>query len=386
VPRTYSTTELLGRLVSFDTTSRNSNLELARFIGDYLAGYGVPYRLIHDDTGQKANLHAIVGPQQAGGLALSGHMDTVPVDGQNWTTDPFRLREESGRLYARGATDMKGFVACALAAVPAVLELGIRRPLHLLLSYDEELGSLGAPRLIDDLKKTGLAPSFCVVGEPSGMKPLIGHKGKLALRVRVRGRPGHSSEPAKGVNAIQAAAEAIMWVTAQGRKFALEGPFEQGYDPPHTTTHVGLVQGGTSLNMIPEHAEFVMEWRVIAANDPAVELERLKAHVAQVIEPAMKQVDPQTGFSFEVTTQYPGLYLDPDHELAVLVKDLTDCPDVVKVSFGTEAGLYQAAGITSIVCGPGDIAQAHRPDEWIARSELDACDRFIRQLAERTLT
>jgi acetylornithine deacetylase len=383
MPHTYTTTELLSRLVSFDTTSRNSNLELAQFVGDYLDGYGVPYRLIHDETGRKANLHAIVGPQQAGGLALSGHMDTVPVDGQSWTSDPFGLREQNGFLYARGATDMKGFVACALAAVPAVLELGIIRPLHLLLTYDEELGSLGAPRLIDDLKKSGLAPSFCVVGEPSGMKPLVGHKGKLALRVRVRGRPGHSSEPGKGVNAIQAAAEAIAWVTAEGRRFALEGPFEQGYDPPHTTTHVGLVQGGTSLNMIPEHAEFVMEWRVIAATDPTVELERLKTHVAQVIEPAMKQVDPQSGFAFEVTTQYPGLFLDPDHELAVMVKELTGCREVIKVSFGTEAGLYHAAGIPSIVCGPGDIAQAHQPDEWIATSELDACDRFLQQLARK---
>lgn len=385
MPRSYTTAELLSRLVSFDTTSRNSNLELAQFVGDYLDGYGVPYRLIYDNTGQKANLHAILGPQQAGGFALSGHMDTVPVDGQSWTSDPFSLREQNGRLYARGATDMKGFVASALAAVPAVLELGIVRPLHLLLTYDEELGSIGAPRLIDDLKKTGLAPSFCVVGEPSGMKPLVGHKGKLALRVRVRGRPGHSSKPAAGVNAIQAAAEAITWVTAQGRRFALEGPFEQGYDPPHTTTHVGLVQGGTSLNMIPEQAEFVMEWRVIAANDSAVELEKLKAHVTQVIEPAMKQVDPQSGFAFEVTAQYPGLFLDPDHELAVMVKELTGCQEVAKVSFGTEGGLYQAAGIPSIVCGPGDIAQAHQPDEWIATSELDACDHFLQRLA-RELT
>ncbi|MSO91550.1 MAG: acetylornithine deacetylase [Acetobacteraceae bacterium] len=381
----YTTVELLERLVSFDTTSRNSNLSLIAFVRGYLDAHGVPYRLSFDETGQKANIHAIVGPTTAGGLALSGHVDVVPVDGQAWSSDPFTLRADGGRLYARGSADMKGFVAASLAAVPELMARDLARPLHLFISYDEEVGFYGAKRLIVDLEESGLKPALCVVGEPSGMQPILAHKGKLNLDVTVRGKAGHSSDPGKGVNAVQAAGEAIAWVAAEARRLERNGPFEDGFDPPHTTIHVGTVSGGSILNIIPETAAFSMEWRNIPADDPHQDVERLRQHVAEHIEPAMKRIDPESGFSYEIWLDMPRLSLDAEHDLTTIVKQVTGSNSTGKVSYGTEAGFYQGIGIPTIVCGPGHIAQAHQPDEWIARDQLDECDVFIRRLAERLL-
>jgi acetylornithine deacetylase len=354
-------------------------------VRDYLDTHRVPYRISTDETGQKANIHAIVGPQSSGGIALSGHVDTVPVEGQAWTSNPRSLRHVDGRWYGRGAADMKGFVASALAAVPEMQARGLARPLHLFISYDEETTCNGARRLIEDLRESGLRPAFCIVGEPSGMRPVVAHKGRMVVRVLVRGLPGHSSEPARGVNAVHAAAEAIAWVSAEARRFASEGPFEEGFDPPHTTIHVGTMQGGTSLNIIPERAEFVMEWRTIPADDFFREIARMRELVKRSIEPTMRQVNSGTGFAFEVVSWIPGLSLAPDHELAAIVKQLTGSNSTGKVSYGTEGGLYQEAGIPTIICGPGHIAQAHQPDEWIAQSQLDECDAFVRRLADRLL-
>jgi acetylornithine deacetylase len=381
-----NTAELLARLVSYDTTSRNSNLELIGFVRDYLDAHGIPYRVSTDATGEKANIHAIIGPQEAGGVALSGHVDTVPVDGQAWSADPFTLRRTDGRLYARGSADMKGFVSACLAAVPDFKAKPLARPLHLFISYDEEVGCQGAQRLIEDLDASGLKPSLCVVGEPSGMQPILAHKGKLNLRVRVRGLPGHSSEPGKGVNAVQAAGEAIAYIAAEARRLAQEGPFQDGFDPPHTTIHVGTIQGGTILNIIPERCEFIMEWRNIPGDDATRHVQRLRDFVARSIEPAMHAVNRGTGFDFEVLTTMPGLSLDADHQLTAIVKQLTGSNSTGKVSYGTEGGYYQNSGIPTIICGPGHIAQAHQPDEWIAQDQLDACDVFIRRLADRLLT
>ncbi len=381
-----NTAELLARLVSYDTTSRNSNLELIGFVRDYLDAHGIPYRVSTDATGEKANIHAIIGPQEAGGVALSGHVDTVPVDGQAWSADPFTLRRTDGRLYARGSADMKGFVSACLAAVPDFKAKPLARPLHLFISYDEEVGCQGAQRLIEDLDASGLKPSLCVVGEPSGMQPILAHKGKLNLRVRVRGLPGHSSEPGKGVNAVQAAGEAIAYIAAEARRLAQEGPFQDGFDPPHTTIHVGTIQGGTILNIIPERCEFIMEWRNIPGDDATRHVQRLRDFVARSIEPAMHAVNRGTGFDFEVLTTMPGLSLDADHRLTAIVKQLTGSNSTGKVSYGTEGGYYQNSGIPTIICGPGHIAQAHQPDEWIAQDQLDACDVFIRRLADRLLT
>jgi acetylornithine deacetylase len=380
-----STIELLARLVSFDTTSRNSNLTLIGFIREYLDGWGVPYRVSTDMTGRKANLHAMIGPGQTGGLALSGHVDTVPTDGQAWTGDPFTLRRRDDTLVARGSCDMKGFVASFLAAVPDFQALPLVRPLHLFITYDEELDCAGAKRLIVDLEESGLRPSLCVVGEPSGMRPILAHKGKLDVNVTVRGLTGHSSEPSRGVNAVQAAAEAITWVAREARRLQAEGPFEEGFDPPHTTVHVGTVKGGTILNIIPEHAAFTMEWRFIPGDSPHAHFERMQAWIAETIEPAMKAVHPACGFSYEIALEMPGMALPPDHALATAVKQAAGSNGTGKVSYGTEGGFYEKAAIPTIICGPGHIAQAHQPDEWIAESELAACDRFIRQLADRLL-
>jgi acetylornithine deacetylase len=380
-----STAGMLARLVSFDTTSRNSNLALIGHVRAYLDAHRIPYRISTDASGEKANIHAIVGPQCAGGVALSGHVDTVPVDGQAWTADPFTLRQSNGRLYARGSADMKGFVAACLAAVPDIKARRLARPLHLFISYDEEVGCHGARRLLEDLDESGLKPALCVVGEPSGMQPILAHKGKLNLRVGVRGLPGHSSEPGKGVNAVQAASEAVAYVAAEARRLAKEGPFEEGFDPPHTTIHVGTIQGGTILNIIPERCEFVMEWRPIPGDDAMRHLERLREFVAANIEPAMHAVSRGTGFDFEITTTMPGLSLDADHPLTAIVKQLTGSNSTGKVSYGTEGGFYQDAGIPTIICGPGHIAQAHQPDEWVAQDQLDACDTFIRGLVDRVL-
>jgi acetylornithine deacetylase len=380
-----TTAAMLERLVGFDTTSRNSNLELIGFVRAYLDDLGVKYRVSLNAEGTKANLHAIIGPQRPGGIALSGHVDTVPVDGQAWSTDPFTLRRVGDRLQGRGAADMKGFVASFLAAVPDMQARHLAKPLHLFISYDEEVGCHGARRLIEDLDESGLKPALCVVGEPSGMQPILAHKGKLAVKVSVRGKTGHSSEPMRGVNAVHAAAEAIARVAAEARRFEREGPFEEGYDPPHTTSHVGTVHGGTILNIIPERAEFVMEWRTIPADDPKVELERLKQFITAEIEPAMQRIDPATGFDYDVSAWLPGLSLAPDHALTDIVKQLTGANSAGKVAYGTEGGLYQQAGIATIVCGPGHIAQAHQPDEWIAQAQLDACDDFLRRLADRLL-
>jgi acetylornithine deacetylase len=382
-PSPTATVDLLARLVSFDTTSDRSNLPLIRFIAAYLDGHGVAYRLSHDESGEKANLHAVIGQPGPGGLALSGHVDTVPVTGQDWTSDPFTLRAAGGRLYGRGSADMKGFVASMLAAVPDLQAAKLSRPVHLFISYDEEISCNGARRLIEDIAESGWKPDLCLVGEPSLLAPVTGHKGRLALRVTVRGRAGHSSNPARGVNAVAAAAEAIAWISRDAARFASQGPFVPGYEPPHSTCHVGQMHGGHAINIIPDEAWFEMEWRAVPGDDFFAELARFEAHVRQAIEPAMKAVDAGCGFTFEVLNWIPGLALPEDHPLTDLVRQVTGRNQTGRVSYGTEAGLYQDSGIPAIVCGPGSIDQAHQGDEWIAESELSACDRFIRRMAER---
>ncbi len=349
---------------------------------EWLDRHGVSARESRSTDGRKANLHAMIGPRMAGGLALSGHVDTVPVDGQAWASDPFTLREADGRLYGRGACDMKGFVASMLAAVPALTRLELARPLHLLITFDEETSMEGARRLIEALGEDAPPPALCVVGEPSLMAPVVGHKGRLAAHARVRGRAGHSSDPARGVNAVHAAAQAIAWIAGEAQRLATEGPFAEGFEPAHTTLQVGTVSGGSILNIIPEQAEFTVEWRPVPGVDARALLDRLQAHCAAEIEPAMRATAPECGFTFSVTDWVPGMSLPPEHELAALVRRAAGSNGAGHVSFATEGGLYEAAGIPTIVCGPGSITEAHAPDEWIAQSQLDACDAFIARLAQ----
>ncbi len=374
---------LLERLVSFDTVSRNSNLACIAFIRDHLAKHGVACRLFHNATGRKANLYATIGPEDRPGVALSGHVDVVPVDGQAWTRDPFRLHREGGRLYGRGTADMKGFVAACLAAVPMFAARGLKRPIHLLITYDEEVGCHGARALAADLRRLPVRPEWVIVGEPSAMRPILGHKGKLSVRCTVRGRAGHSAHPERAANALHAGAEIVSALVRQQASRMAEGPHDARFTPPWTTCHAGVFRSGSALNVVPEEAEILFEYRFVPKDDPLALLAALRAHADQVVLPPLRAVAPEAAILFETNPLLPGMDLAEDHPLAEMVRGLTGANETGRVSYGTEGGVYEAAGMAAIVCGPGDIAQAHTPDEWIAESELVACARFLERLADR---
>ena len=378
-----SSTEMLARLIAFDTTSHHSNLDLIDFVRSWLDQHDVPYRLSFDPTGRKANLHATIGPVQAGGLAFSGHLDTVSTEGQSWTGDPYTLRRRDGRLIGRGACDMKGFVAAALAAVPQIKQRRPTAPVHLLLTYDEEVGYHGARRLIEDIEQSGLRPSACVVGEASGMLPILAQKGRLIARVSVRGHAAHSSEAHRGVNAVHAAAEAVAFLSALSRRHARIGPTEAGFDPPYTTLHVSNITCAGLPNTLPDRAGFDVEWRNIPAVDPVQALADFRAHVATAIEPTMQEQCAGAGFAYEVLLDLEALSMAPEHELARAACNITGTPIGGKVSYCSEGSLFQPAGIACMVCGPGHLAQVHQPDEWIAEDQLAACDDFLCRLVDR---
>ena len=375
--------EMLARLVSFNTVSHNSNLDMIGFITSWLDTHDVPYRLSFDPTGRKANLHATIGPVQAGGLGFSGHLDTVSTDGQTWSGDPFTLRRENGRLIGRGACDMKGFVASVLAAVPTIKARRLTQPVHLLFTYDEEVGYHGARRLIEDLDRSGLRPAACVVGECSEMQPILAQKGRFILRTEVRGHVAHSSEAHRGVNAVHAAAAAIAWLAKESRRHAHNGPFEAGFDPPYTTLQVSDVSSDALPNNVPGIARFGVEWRNIPADDPHQELARFREYVAATIEPDMRVQYPDAGFSYDVRLDLAALSMPSDHELARAACAITGHATGGKVSYCSEGSLFQPAGIPCMVCGPGHVSQVHQPDEWIEESQLARCDDFIVRLVDR---
>jgi acetylornithine deacetylase len=378
---------MIRRLVGFPTVSRDSNLELIAFVRDYLTPLGAEVRLTHDDDGRKANLFATFaarsGETRRGGVVLSGHTDVVPVDGQNWTVDPFALVERDGRLYGRGASDMKGFLAIALALVPELVGRGLERPLHLALSYDEEVGCLGVGRMIEDLVQAGIRPESCIVGEPTLMKPVIAHKGKKSYRCTVHGFACHSAYAPQGVNALEYAAEAVAFLKAMARRKRTEGPFDHGFDVPHSTVHTGVFQGGTALNIVPHEAGFVFEFRHLPGDDPDAMLAEFRQHVEERLLPEMRGVWADSRIEIETLSVLPALDTGPERAVVGLAQELSGIDDFGKVSFGTEASQFQAGGIPTVVCGPGSIAQAHKADEFVAVDQVVACERFLRGLAER---
>jgi acetylornithine deacetylase len=375
--------EILAALVGFDTTSRNSNLPLIGWIEDYLDRHGVAHERIPDPTGTKSNVWATIGPAGTPGYILSGHTDTVPVDGQAWTSDPFRLARRDGKLFARGSTDMKGFLACCLAAVPDMKARALRRPIHLAISYDEEVGCVGVRDMIARLKSAAVRPAGCFVGEPTSMGVVIGHKGKRSLRVTVRGRTCHSSLAPQGVNAVEYAARLIVKIRDMAERFAREGARDPLYDVPFTTGHTGVVNGGTALNIVPDSCWFEFEFRTIAADDAGALIDEVVTYARRTLEPAMKAVAPQAGIAFEEKSGFPGLETPASAGLVGLTQELAGANDLAKVAYGTEAGLFAAAGIPSVVIGPGSIDQAHKADEFIAESELAKCGVFLDRLLAR---
>ena len=372
--------EMMRRLIAFDTTSRNSNLQLIDFVRDYLDGYGIKSLLVHDDSGTKANLFATIGPEDQGGICLSGHTDVVPVDGQDWHSDPWTMLEKDGKLYGRGTADMKGFVAIALAAIPRFAAANLRTPLHLLLSHDEEVGCIGVRKALALMKNWEIKPAGCIVGEPTEMQVTTAHKGKKSVRCHVHGHECHSSLAPQGVNAVEYAAEIVSYLKQIARRMAAEGPFDHDYNVPYTTVHTGVIHGGTALNIVPKDCHFDFEFRHLPVQDPEKLYAEFMAFVEGELLPQMRKVAPETGFGFEPLSTLPGLDTSEDAEITTLAKGLTLANGTTKIAFGTEGGLISNIDIPTVICGPGDISQAHQPNEFVARSQMDACDAFMGKL------
>jgi len=375
-----STKDVLTALVSYDTTSRNSNLDLISWVEGYLDRLGVAHERVYDETGKKSNLWATIGPADVPGYILSGHTDVVPVDDQTWTNDPFTLTERNGKLYGRGSTDMKGYVACCLAAVPDMLKANLKQPLHLAFSYDEEVGCIGVRGLIAKLPERPAQPIACFVGEPTEMDVVIGHKAKRSLKVTVRGRTCHSSLAPMGVNAVEYAARVIAKIREISDRHAKSGARDALYDVPFTTGHTGYLHGGTVLNIVPDVATFEFEFRTIAADKSAVLAKEVIDFAKTELEPEMKAVAPEAGFEFDDRSEFAGLNTAENAEVTLLAKNLSGRNNHSKVAYGTEGGLFAEAGVPTVVIGPGSIEQAHKADEWIAISELEKCGNFLDRL------
>ena len=375
-----SSKDILTALVGFDTVSRYSNLDLIAWVEQYLDRHGVKHERIYDETGKKSNLWATLGPADVPGYILSGHTDVVPVDDQNWTDSPFKLTERDGKLYGRGSTDMKGYVACCLAAVPDMLNANLKKPLHLAFSYDEEVGCIGARGIVAKLPERPAKPIACFVGEPTGMDVVIGHKAKRSLKVTVHGRTCHSSLAPLGVNAVEYAARVITKIRDISDRMARKGARDELYDVPFTTGHTGYLHGGTALNIVPDIATFEFEFRTIAADKSADLAREVIDYAKTVLEPEMQAVAPEAGIVFEDRSEFAGLNTAENAEVTLLAKQLSGRNSHSKVAYGTEAGLFSDAGVPTIVIGPGLIDQAHKADEFIAITELEKCGVFLNRL------
>jgi acetylornithine deacetylase len=375
--------DMIRRLVAFDTTSRDSNLALIDYVSDYLKKLGIESQLVFDETGKKANLFATFGPDDRPGLMLSGHTDVVPIDGQDWATDPFAVAQKDGLLYGRGTCDMKSFIAVLLAMAPEFAQAKLKAPLHFAFSYDEEVGCIGVRRLIAELGKRKVKPMACVIGEPTSMRVIRAHKGKLSARAHVHGLECHSSLAPKGVNAIQYAAETITYISRMAKRIAEGGPFDHEYDIPHTTCHTGVIQGGTALNIVPKDCWFDFEFRHLPADDPQKLYQEVRDYAEKQLQPEMQKVHRGAGFSWEPLSSFPGLETSEDAEVTQLAKAASGGNATAKVAFGTEAGLFDQSGIPTIICGPGSIEQAHKPNEFVAIEQVAQCETFLRRLVER---
>ncbi|WP_062205456.1 acetylornithine deacetylase [Aureimonas sp. AU12] len=372
------TADILERLVAFPSVCRTPNGEIVAFCHDLLQAAGAAVTVLPGPEGDRANLFATFGPPGVPGFILSAHLDVVPA-GEGWSGDPFRLRRTGDRFVGRGAADMKGFVACVLAGV-ADLPQDLARPLHVALSYDEEIGCVGVPHMIERLPDLCAMPTACLVGEPSDLHPVLRHKGKVAGRITVRGRTGHSSRPDLADNAVHLAADVIALIRDLGRDYGANGPFHPLFEPPASTLQVGIVSGGTGVNIVPDLCRLEWEARAVPGLDPMVILRAVEAGIAALLRP-YEAAGRSLRAACEITAAYPALDLPDEAPLRYLAEGLSGQPALGAVSYGTEAGLFQAAGIPSIVCGPGSITQAHRPDESIGLGDLAACDAMLARLA-----
>ncbi|RSC26354.1 acetylornithine deacetylase [Pseudomonas putida] len=373
---------VLERLIGFATVSRDSNLELIGFIRDYLAGLGVESELFLNEERTKANLFATIGPTDRGGVVLSGHTDVVPVDGQAWSVEPFRLSERDGRLYGRGTADMKGFIASVLAAVPAFLAQPLKTPVHLAFSYDEEVGCLGVRSMLEALEQRPNKPRLCLIGEPTELKPVLGHKGKLAMRCQVHGAACHSAYAPYGVNAIEYAAQLIGKLGEIGGELARPEHHDARFDPPFSTVQTGVIKGGRALNIVPEECEFDFEVRALPGFEAKVVAERLQTYAETDLLPRMRAVSETSDIRLKPLSAYPGLATPEASEAARLVALLSGSEDFGTVAFGTEGGLFDQAGIPTVVCGPGSMDQGHKPDEFVSVVQLQGCDAMLLRLRD----
>ncbi|MFC3084746.1 acetylornithine deacetylase [Tabrizicola soli] len=374
---------ILDRLVGFDTVSSKPNIALMDYVKDLLEGAGIAVTLVPDAEGGKANLYATTGPEGMGGVMLSGHTDVVPVEGQAWTKPPFALTEEAGRYYGRGTTDMKGFVACAVEAMLLAARRPLRVPLHLALSYDEEVGCMGVRSLIDLLAAAPVRPRFCIVGEPTGMQVATGHKGKVALRASCTGREGHSALAPLALNALHLAADFLGAVRRLQAEVAATGLKDGDYDVPYSTLHVGKMAGGVQVNIVPNHAVLDFEIRALAGEDVAALIARLEAEAEAIVAPLRAEF-PEAAIRVERLWDYPGLGTPSDAEVVNFVKGLTGANGTIKVAFGTEGGLFdQRLGVPTVICGPGSMAQGHKPDEFVSVEQLELCRGMLDRLVDR---
>lgn len=374
--------EMLERLVAFPSVPSDTNLPLVDFVEDYLESHGVTVTRVPSPCGTKAGLFATVGPNVAGGVVLSGHTDVVPAREGNWTCDPFRLDRREGRLYGRGTADMKGFDAAVLAAVPDMVAAPLKAPVHIALSRDEEIGCRGAADLVSALSTAIAPPRAVIVGEPTGMRPVVGHKASFSFHTEVTGKPCHSSRIDLGVSAVTAAARLVVFLDdLMAERRAAADP-DSPFAPPYTTVHVGMIEGGIAPNIVAQHARFVCDIRALPGDDPHALLARYERHVREGVEPAMKAVAAEAGVEILPRSHVPGLAPEPDGEARRLAAALSGEAGGEVVSYGTEAGFFQAAGWSTVVCGPGDIAQAHQADEYLEESQLAAAERFMARLID----